>query len=787
MAASYIARSGKYAGNMKILPRDENDSTVVILDGLQYFKASAPGTGTITYMDGETVLTGLEPTSYAEGETPEDDDGVLPERDDMTKEGYTFGGWFGNPEFKGDAIVEIDETDAGDKVFYACWVEGEYGAITLAPYTSMSTNVATGAALEIDLLGKFTGGKAPLTLEPFNPARMPDGVYIDEDGFLCGAFANPGTYEIILKASDGLPLPQTFCPAFTVTVTGEPVEPEFTVWPDGTLVGVKLNGHSVITLPDSVTNISYDAFQDNKTLKSVTIPATVTNIQFWAFKNCTALTNVTIGSGVKSIGNAAFEGCSSLKTITIPNGVETLGNRLFESCESLESITIPGSVAAIGDTMFAGCSALRSVTIGNGVGAIGMNVFFQCTALESITIPDSVMSIGDGAFAYCEAMTDVTIGNGVTSIGEDAFAKCTSLTNLTMGTGVKTIGDWAFWGCYQMRDFTLPDSLESIGHMSFWMCYSLTSVTIPKGVTIAEGAYSECRGLRSVNIGGTVVQTRRRLMMMSARGPKLLAATPENPDAITVGKYAFMGCDGLEAATLGATVDDVGGGAFSGCRKLTTFTVEENDNYKMEGDYLVTKDGKTVVAAVAGLSTAAIPAGVTNILEGAFADYGPTLTGATLPTGMKTIGEAAFSNDTQFASITIPSSVTTIGTNAFYGTALATVHVASGDIIRVRDLIAGTGFNTAGITFIEDVVSSAFTVTFDANGGTVAESSREVTAGTAVGTLPTPTRRGYGFVGWFTAADGGTQIDASTPVSGAVTYYAHWAKQSGLIIMITSE
>ena len=73
-----------------------------------------------------------------------------------------------------------------------------------------------------------------------------------------------------------------------------------------------------------------------------------------------------------------------------------------------------------------------------------------------------------------------------------------------------------------------------------------------------------------------------------------------------------------------------------------------------------------------------------------------------------------------------------------------------------------------------------YTVTFNPNGGTVGETTRSVASGTAVGTLPTPTRSGsYSFDGWYTAVSGGTQISASTTVSANVTYYAHWTYTGG--------
>jgi len=69
---------------------------------------------------------------------------------------------------------------------------------------------------------------------------------------------------------------------------------------------------------------------------------------------------------------------------------------------------------------------------------------------------------------------------------------------------------------------------------------------------------------------------------------------------------------------------------------------------------------------------------------------------------------------------------------------------------------------------------ASFTVTFNPNNGTVNPTTRSVQSGSAVGTLPTPTRAGHTFVGWFTAATGGTQVNANTVVNGHVTYFARW-------------
>lgn len=71
---------------------------------------------------------------------------------------------------------------------------------------------------------------------------------------------------------------------------------------------------------------------------------------------------------------------------------------------------------------------------------------------------------------------------------------------------------------------------------------------------------------------------------------------------------------------------------------------------------------------------------------------------------------------------------------------------------------------------------SSYTVTWDANGGTVSPTSSSVTPGSSV-TAPTPTRSSYTFNGWYNAASGGSLIvnaGGSYTPSSSVTLYAQW-------------
>lgn len=74
--------------------------------------------------------------------------------------------------------------------------------------------------------------------------------------------------------------------------------------------------------------------------------------------------------------------------------------------------------------------------------------------------------------------------------------------------------------------------------------------------------------------------------------------------------------------------------------------------------------------------------------------------------------------------------------------------------------------------------ANTYTVAFNANGGTVTPETQTVTYGSTYGELPTPTRKGYTFVGWYTEQNGGTKVMADIVVTTTEdhTLYAHWTQ-----------
>jgi uncharacterized repeat protein (TIGR02543 family) len=98
---------------------------------------------------------------------------------------------------------------------------------------------------------------------------------------------------------------------------------------------------------------------------------------------------------------------------------------------------------------------------------------------------------------------------------------------------------------------------------------------------------------------------------------------------------------------------------------------------------------------------------------------------------------------------------------------------------------AGSSYTVnANVTFTAQWVDGGtpitYVVTYDAQGGSASQSTAIVAAGGHVADLPTATKSGYTFDGWFTQINGGgSQFTAGTPVNGNITVYAKWTNSGG--------
>ena len=390
---------------------------------------------------------------------------------------------------------------------------------------------------------------------------------------------------------------------------------------------------------------------------------------------------VTIDNGVDSIGQKAFSDCTSLTSVAIPESVTSIESYAFQGCTSLTSISIPEGVWYIGSYMFFGCTSLADVTIPEGVKIIGGAAFEYCTSLTSVTIPEGVSSINGYMFSGCSRLRSVTIPESVTSIGAGAFEDCASLNSMTIPKGVTSIGDWAFSGCTSLADVYYSGSKDdweniSIGSSNEQLLntaihYNHTgSGTNPVPNVVASGTCGEnltwnLNDAGTLTISGTGAMTDYTLSSTAPwnnRSGLIKNVVIEN-NVVSIGRHAFRGCASLNSVTVGNSVTSIGSDAFDWCQNLTHITIPSS----------VTTIELSVFDYCSGLTSAG-PIGsgcnyefgwTEKIPERAF--YGISLTSATIPDSITSIESYAFYGCGKLTSIKIPNNVTNIGEYAFSG------------------------------------------------------------------------------------------------------------------------
>ena len=419
-------------------------------------------------------------------------------------------------------------------------------------------------------------------------------------------------------------------------------------------------------------------------------------------------------------------------TAVVVSGVKKVGINAFRECPALEKVTIGSGVAGVGDSAFRGCASLESISFSSSVTYIDKNAFQGCVSLPKVTIPNTLSRMEWGAFSDCSGLTSVTLKGGANIIGFHVFENCTSLTSVSIPVGVTKVGDFAFNNCSALKSVILPKGLVEIGQNAFAGCKSLPKVEFPSTLTsIGSGAFMGS-GLQSVDI-------------------------PSNVSVVWFS--AFQNCTNLTSLTIGDGVKEIGWEAFAGCTKL---------------------------------KSAVIP-GVSTLGSSIFANC-RNLTSVVIKDGPPTIPKSLFNGCTNLKTVYIPTSVGVIEGLAFFNCdALTDVHYAGTKAQWDKILIDGLGENESNDRLrraakhysSKPAASETYTVKFDPNGGKVSTASKEYKANAALGTLPTPTRTGYKFNGWYTAKTGGTKVSTTTKVGKDMTLYAHWAKNTATQYTIT--
>jgi len=404
----------------------------------------------------------------------------------------------------------------------------------------------------------------------------------------------------------------------------------------------------------------------------------VTSIGESAFKGCSWWRTFTIPSSITSIGHYAFDGCSSLAYLTISDGVSSIESGAFSRCTSLTSITIPNSVTSIGSGIFSGCTSLSYINVDS-------NNLSYCSVDGILFSKDKTVLI---QYPVGNTTAEYTIPNSVTTIGSSAFSACGNLTSIIIPNSVTIIEYLAFYGCSGLTSVTMGNSVTGIGESAFEGCSSLTSITIPNSVTSIDwSAFSNCSSLTSFDIPNSVTS----IGWNAFSGCSGLTSVNIGNSVIEIGGYAFRNCTSLTSITIPNSVTSIESGVFEGCTSLTSIEVDSNNLSYCSVDGILFNKDKTVLIQY--------PVGNTT------AEY-------TIPNSVTTIGSSAFYSCSGLTSVTIGNSVTSIGESAFEGCSSLTSIYVNTTIPPVLGSSTFNGISSNAIVYVPFGASTAFKSSF---------------------------------------------------------------------------
>jgi hypothetical protein len=391
----------------------------------------------------------------------------------------------------------------------------------------------------------------------------------------------------------------------------------------------------------SLTEIPDNAFSAALNLVSADLGDTITTIGPRAFYRATSLVGITGGSSVLTISEAAFEESGAVPTMPAWASLATLKSEAFLRSES-SSISTGPTLVDVPARAFEK-SAVYVLEIGANVETIGIRACNECEVLRAVEISSTVLrEIGDGAFSGCPRLE-------VFVVPESAQ------TGFTLGT-------YAFADTNSLSAFRFPSDVTEFDFATAAprsACWAHSSFTFEGGETFyncTKLVYEQCNTGRDCS---------------GARAIRPITDVPES---------AFYSDVTLKSVKIASTVPSIGTRAFSHCMGIEQLIVEQADTSSISfGESAF----RFVGFSVLDLSTrrASIGSGafsdsmirfadlsrVTEIGEFAFSECSQLAT-VKFDQNLVSIGADAFSGCRQLRTLQIPASITSIGNNAFLRT-----------------------------------------------------------------------------------------------------------------------
>lgn len=321
----------------------------------------------------------------------------------------------------------------------------------------------------------------------------------------------------------------------------------------------------------------------------------------------------------------------NLKEVRVRNARYTPDHR-DESGNYVPSGQEPKKDDIIPMSAFNGKKSLVYFAFPEIVTHIGLDAFRSSNLSGALILPDDVVTIGEFAF-YSTNIGSVSFGNKLEKIGDEAFFYCNSLSSeLLLPNSLKTIGRQAFRECNLQGKLILPNSLESIGDGAFQSAGHFSGdLIIPEKVTkLGIGTFSGAV-FTGYLVLNNVVELGNGCFQNSSFSGELII--PEG--MIELPRACFSGCD-FSSVVFTSTLRLIGTQAFYGGNLLGQIS---------------------------------IPEGVVSMGEDAFRDQ-PFINSVSLPSTLQTIGTKAFVNCYGISNITCSAiEPPTVQSGAFNGVA----------------------------------------------------------------------------------------------------------------------
>ena len=223
------------------------------------------------------------------------------------------------------------------------------------------------------------------------------------------------------------------------------------------------------------------------------------------------------------------------------------------------------------------------------------------------------------------------------------------------------------------KTLNLPSSLNSVQGKTFNQIYQLETINFQNGnntYMIEDGYLYSKDGKTLIYVVPTkttinVRETVETIGTYAIHGPRVTELIiPDN--VTTISTQLFNNTYNLKKIEIGRGVKKLDSRfkSWSSIPNGLELTIDSNNPYyKVEGNLILTKDGKEVVTFINNVQSQIVPNGVEKLQGYAFITI--TAIEIILPSTLREIGTESFAQNSYITKIEIPSSVKSIGSNAF--------------------------------------------------------------------------------------------------------------------------